>query len=89
LLARQKDPAKQWKFNPSDLDARQDWDKYMKAYEEIFEKCNTPHAPWYIVPSDRKWYRNYVISEIIAKALMEMDPKFPKVAIDPKQYVVE
>jgi PPK2 family polyphosphate:nucleotide phosphotransferase len=89
LIARQKDPAKQWKFNPSDLDARQDWDKYMKSYEEIFDKCNTSVAPWYIVPADRKWYRNYVVSEIIAKALEQMDPKFPKVAIDPKQYVVE
>jgi PPK2 family polyphosphate:nucleotide phosphotransferase len=89
LIARQNDPAKQWKFNPSDLDSRADWDKYMTAYESIFSSCSTEYAPWYVVPADRKWYRNYVVSDIIARTLLQMDPKFPKVAIDPKQFVVE
>lgn len=89
LIARQEDRQKQWKFDPADLDARGDWDKYMKAYDDIFNHCNTTYAPWYVIPADRKWYRNYVVSEIITKALERMDPKFPKVAIDPKQFEVK
>lgn len=89
LLARQQDKNKHWKFNPSDLDARKDWDKYMDVYEELIDVCSTEHAPWYIVPADRKWYRNIVVSEIIVKALEEMNPKFPKVEIDPRKFVVE
>lgn len=89
LLARQQDKNKHWKFNPSDLDARKDWDKYMDAYEEVINNCSTDYAPWYIVPADRKWYRNIVVSEIIVKALEEMNPKYPKVEIDPRKFVVE
>lgn len=89
LLARQKDPAKHWKFNPDDLDARKDWDKYMHAYDRLISACSTSIAPWYVIPSDRKWFRNFAISEIIVQALEKMDPQYPKVHIDPRKYKVE
>lgn len=89
LIARQQDKQKHWKFNAGDLDARKDWDKYMAAYEDLINACSTEYAPWYIVPADRKWFRNVVVSEIIVKALQQMDPRFPKVEIDPRTFVVE
>lgn len=89
LIARQQDKNKHWKFNPSDLDARKDWDKYMDAYDELINECNTEQAPWYVIPADRKWFRNIAVSEIIVRALEEMNPRFPKVEIDPRKFVVE
>jgi PPK2 family polyphosphate:nucleotide phosphotransferase len=89
LIARQNDRQKQWKFNPADLEARKYWGKYMECYEEILSRTSTDYAPWYVVPADRKWYRNYVVAEVIVKALEEMNPKFPRVTINPQQFVVE
>ena len=70
-------PEKRWKFNPADLDERAHWDDYWKAYEVVFEKCSTEYAPWYIVPANRNWYRNLLISDVIVKTLEKMDPQFP------------
>lgn len=78
LQARLDDPTKHWKFSMGDLAERKLWDKYQEAYEDALEKCSTPHAPWHIVPSDKKWYRNLVISELLKKTLQEMDPQFPE-----------
>ena len=78
LLARLDDPQKQWKFNPDDVDERQRWPAYTKAYEAVLDRTSTEAAPWYVVPSDRKWYRNWAIGQLLLETLSEMDPQFPK-----------
>ncbi len=62
LLARLDDPDKQWKFKPADVDERAHWAEYQEAYETALERCNTDAAPWYVVPSDTKWYRNWAVA---------------------------
>jgi PPK2 family polyphosphate:nucleotide phosphotransferase len=84
LRDRLEDPTKNWKFESGDLATRERWDDYMDAYEDAISKCNTSDAPWYIVPTDRKWYRVHAISEIIRSTLEEMDPRFPDPEIDPQ-----
>lgn len=88
LQARLDDPKKHWKFNPADLEERKYWDDYMEAFEEMLERCSTDHAPWYVIPSDKKWYRNYVISDILLRTVQKLDPKFPEPTFDPRQYKV-
>src|SRR3954469_25572560 len=78
LQARLDEKEKNWKFNPEDLAERKYWDDYMNAFEDAMEKTSTKQAPWYVVPSDRKWFRNWVISDTIVRALKDMDLKFPK-----------
>ena len=77
LEARLADPDKAWKFNMSDLETRSRWDEYMEAYTDAIEKCSTDYAPWYVIPADRKWYRNWAISSIVRRELESMDPKPP------------
>jgi polyphosphate kinase 2 (PPK2 family) len=77
LQARLDDPTKRWKFSQGDLAERKLWDDYQRAYEDALSKCNTKHAPWHIVPADRKWYRNLVISQLLRETLEEMDPQIP------------
>lgn len=83
LLARLDDPEKRWKFSKQDVAERARWDDYMAAYHDVLERCSTEHAPWHVIPSDRKWYRNWAVSEIVRAKLEEMDPKAPAVDIDP------
>ena len=78
LLARLDDPEKQWKFKPADVDERQLWPEYQKAYEVALERCNTDHAPWYVVPSDTKWYRNWAVATLLLEALRGMRLEWPK-----------
>jgi PPK2 family polyphosphate:nucleotide phosphotransferase len=89
LEARLQDPTKNWKFNPGDLDERKLWDNYQAAYQDAIEKCSTEWAPWYVVPADRKWYRNWVLSDVIVRAMKKMDPKFPKAIEGIEKYRVE
>jgi PPK2 family polyphosphate:nucleotide phosphotransferase len=77
LQARLDDPTKRWKFSRADLQERRYWNAYHTAYEAAMTRCNTKHAPWYIVPADRKWYRNLVVSRILRKTLEKMSPQFP------------
>ena len=77
LQARLDDQGKRWKFRLGDLEERKLWDEYQRAYEDVLTKCNTKHAAWHIVPADRKWYRNLVVSQTIRETLEKMDPKFP------------
>ncbi len=72
LLARLKNPAKQWKYNPGDLDARSKWSAYQEAYQAALTKCSTPDAPWYVIPADRKWYRNWAISQLLLETLSDL-----------------
>jgi PPK2 family polyphosphate:nucleotide phosphotransferase len=69
LLERLADPAKHWKFNPGDLKERALWPNYQAAYEDVLEKTSTSWAPWYVVPANKKWYRDYVISRILVDCL--------------------
>ena len=77
LEERLRDPKKQWKLGPSDLEDRRLWDDFQKAYEDALTKCNTEHAPWHIVPADKKWYRNLVVARIVRRTLEQLDPQFP------------
>jgi PPK2 family polyphosphate:nucleotide phosphotransferase len=77
LLARLDDPTKQWKFKPGDVDERARWSDYQAAYATALERCNTSNAPWYVVPSDRKWYRNWAIAQLLLEALRALDLDWP------------
>jgi PPK2 family polyphosphate:nucleotide phosphotransferase len=69
LLAREVEPGKAWKLNPGDWEERKYWDEYTEAYEDAIGKCSTAHAPWYVIPSDKKWYRNLAIAEALIDEL--------------------
>jgi PPK2 family polyphosphate:nucleotide phosphotransferase len=86
---RLDDPAKHWKLSPADFEERQRWPDYMKAYEEVFHRCSTPWAPWYIIPSDRKWFRNFAVSNVIVETLRDMDPRFPPPTLDVSKIVLK
>jgi PPK2 family polyphosphate:nucleotide phosphotransferase len=85
LLARLDEPEKHWKFSAADLVEREQWADYQRAFEDALVRCSSGHAPWYVIPSNRKWYRDLAISEIVAGALADMDPKPPEIAIDVKR----
>jgi PPK2 family polyphosphate:nucleotide phosphotransferase len=78
LLARLDDPTKRWKFKPGDVDERRKWPEYQQAYEIALERCDTDAAPWYVVPSDRKWYRNWAIASLLLEKLRAMDLHWPE-----------
>ncbi len=82
LLARLDTPEKHWKYNPSDLDSRAHWDAYQDAYRTVLERTNTEHAPWHVVPSDRKWFRNLAIGQLLLGALKDMDLGWPLADFD-------
>ena len=84
LQDRLEDPAKHWKFNPGDLEDRKLWGQFEAAYEEALTRCSTPHAPWRVVPADKKWRRNALIAAIVRGTLEGMDPQYPKATFDPK-----
>lgn len=77
LQARVDESDKNWKFKPGDLKERALWDDYRVAFEQMLSRTSTDHAPWYVVPANRKWYRDLVVSQIIVAALELMDPRFP------------
>jgi len=78
LEARLNDPDKNWKFDPQDLEERKLWDEYWEAYEDALEKCSTEYGPWYVVPADKKWFRNWVVSDTIVRTLEKMKLKIPR-----------
>lgn len=77
LQARLDDPAKHWKFDEHDLEQRKHWDAYMEAFEDVIKKTSTRQAPWYIIPANRKWFRDYAIMNILVDTLKDMDPQYP------------
>ena len=77
LQARIDDPTKHWKFSMGDLDERQHWDDYQRAYEEALSNTSTSFAPWYVVPADRKWYRDLVVSTVLVEILEKMELRYP------------
>ena len=78
LQARLDNPEKHWKFNPADLDERKLWGDYQDAYKKVIEACSTSWAPWHIIPSDHKWYRNYAVAKIVLETLEGLKPAFPQ-----------
>ena len=82
LEDRINDPTKHWKVMESDIRERAYWDDYMQAYQVMLQKCSTDWAPWYIIPANKKWYRNLVITECIVEALKKLDMQYPEPAID-------
>jgi PPK2 family polyphosphate:nucleotide phosphotransferase len=77
LEARLEDPTKRWKFNPADLAERKHWGDYISAYQIALQRCSTQWAPWFIVPADRKWYRNAVVARIVRATLEALDLTYP------------
>ncbi|MEO0532136.1 MAG: polyphosphate kinase 2 family protein [Planctomycetota bacterium] len=77
LQSRLDNPTKRWKFSKGDLAERKLWGMYQTAYEAAVNRCNTDHAPWHVIPSDRKWYRNLIVSELLKNKLEAMDPQIP------------
>jgi PPK2 family polyphosphate:nucleotide phosphotransferase len=77
MMARLDQQSKNWKFSPSDLEDRQLWDNYMAAYADAMERCSKKQAPWYIVPANHKWFRNWLVSEVLVRTLEEMKLKYP------------
>ncbi|MFG3021351.1 polyphosphate kinase 2 family protein [Streptomyces sp. NPDC048254] len=82
LLARLDNPDKHWKFSPEDIEDRALWPAFQEAYEIAMERCSTPAAPWYRVPADHKWYRNWAIGRLLLEHLEQLDPRYPKADFD-------
>jgi len=89
LQRRLDRPDKHWKFNPEDLAERAHWDDYMKAFGDVVGKCSTDHAPWYVIPSERRWYRNLAITKVLVDRLKAMNPQMPEPSFDPSAIVID
>ncbi|MEM8737233.1 MAG: polyphosphate kinase 2 family protein [Planctomycetota bacterium] len=89
LQRRLDRPDKHWKFNPEDLTERAHWDDYMEAFSDAVTKCSTPESPWYIVPGERRWFRNLLIAQVLVDTLEKMDPRPPAATFDPSSIVIE
>lgn len=83
LQERLEEPEKLWKFDPQDLEKRRQWDEYREAFEDAVAKCSTTEAPWYVIPANRKWYRNYAIARILLETLGELSLQWPPAKVDP------
>jgi PPK2 family polyphosphate:nucleotide phosphotransferase len=77
LLDRLDNPERNWKFSEADLAERKYWDDYQAAYEDAIGRCNTAWAPWYVIPANRKWYRNWAVAKILLSTMRDMNPKYP------------
>ena len=77
LLARLDNPKKSWKYDPEDVTERAHWHSYLAAYNAALTACRSPDAPWWIIPSDRKWYRNWAVAALLAQRLQDLDPRYP------------
>ncbi len=86
LKRRLRRPDKHWKFFPEDLRDRERWDDYMEAYNLALRRCSTAYAPWYVIPSENRWFRNLVISQLLVDNLEDMNPRFPEPQFDPADY---
>lgn len=79
---RLDDPARNWKISESDYREREHWDAYTKAFEDVFARTSTEHAPWYIIPSNHKWFRNLAVSQIVAATMEDLGMSMPKPTVD-------
>ena len=85
FLKRLEQPQKNWKFSASDIAERERWDDYMTAYEEMIQRTASPHAPWFVVPADKKWYTRLVVSAAIINALEELNLRYPVVTAEQRK----
>jgi PPK2 family polyphosphate:nucleotide phosphotransferase len=89
LAERLKDPDKHWKLSEADFRERKFWDDYTRAYEDAFENTSTKYAPWFVIPSDFKWYRNLAISKILVDSMSSLKMKYPKPTFDPASVLLD
>ncbi len=89
MRRRLEKPDKHWKFNPADLQEREHWDDYMRAFEIALERTSTEAAPWYVVPAEKRWFRDLVVSRLLLDTLEAMDPRYPAPTFDPADYPPE
>ena len=80
--ARYDDPTKRWKFSMGDISERERWDDYQVAFDDVLSKTSTDWAPWYVIPADRKWFRNLAVASILADTIAGLRPSYPPVADD-------
>jgi PPK2 family polyphosphate:nucleotide phosphotransferase len=85
LLERLSDPTKRWKFSENDIKERALWDDYMAAYEKALTRCSTKYAPWWAIPSDRKWYRNLAVASVVVDALKALRCEYPPPPVPPSR----
>lgn len=88
LQKRLDDPEKRWKFNPGDLAERERWPEYAEAYEDALRKCSTGHAPWYVIPAEKRWYRDLVMATVLVETLEALDMKYPIPLFNPAAIVI-
>jgi PPK2 family polyphosphate:nucleotide phosphotransferase len=89
LEGRLASPGKHWKVNPDDLKDRALWGEFMQVYEDVISRTSTPHAPWYVVPANRKWYRDLCVARIMVDTLKSLKMEFPPINWDPGKIKVE
>ncbi len=82
LAARLVGPDKYWKYNPGDLDSRAKWDAYEDAYNAALTRCNPDAAPWYVIPADKKWYRDWAVAELLREKMAELNLDWPAPTFD-------
>jgi PPK2 family polyphosphate:nucleotide phosphotransferase len=83
------DPTRHWKISLADFEERKYWDDYQQAFEQVLRKCSTKHAPWYVIPSDKKWFRNLAVAEVITETLETMNPRYPEPTVDISKIVLK
>ena len=89
LESRLRQPEKHWKLNPDDLQDRAQWGEFMTAYDDLLSKTSSPHAPWYVIPANRKWYRNLVVAQLVVGKLRQLHMEYPKPSWDPGSIVIQ
>ncbi|MGE0481575.1 MAG: polyphosphate kinase 2 family protein [Phycisphaerae bacterium] len=88
LQKRLDNPKKHWKFDAADLTERARWDEYMKAYESVLEKCSSKHAPWFVIPAEKRWYRDWLVTSILVETLEALKMKYPEPNFDPRTITI-
>jgi len=86
---RIRDSSRNWKLSLPDFEERKHWDEYTEAYEDALRKCSTGRAPWYVIPANKKWFRNHVVAELIVQALDRMKLKYPAPSVDIRKVVLD
>jgi len=86
---RLDDKSKNWKFSPDDIKEREYWDSYIEAYDDVLAKCSTEEAPWYVIPANRKWFRNLAVSQIVEDRMDSLKMKYPPPKIDLSKIRIE
>jgi PPK2 family polyphosphate:nucleotide phosphotransferase len=84
LLDRLDDPTKHWKYDPVDVDERAHWDDYQAAYQDALVRCSTPEAPWHVIPANRKWHRDWLLSHLLVETLESIPAEWPSADFDPE-----